>query len=381
MDNKHLSQVPEVDEDGDIVKVTTEQKVWKYIGAESTLFIVVLLFAYLCIFGAILQAVEADEEIKLNVEWRDLIGRIQQNISAEDYASLLTFVERDDVRGTEGFVTYDEATGEWIKGDALAFFSSVSYCFNLVSTIGYGDIIVQTDEGKILSIFCILIGFPIGVAAYTRFAEWAFSIISTPVNRYLWRNNKMVNLVLTKFDKNHDGELDIQELSQFFATMGAEVSHEEVEMVIKNIEGPDMYNGKISVGDFMKIAKDPVLAGQVGLLGRETYKLPFSAGLLVGFVIVHTLIAEFVFDINEHATDSIYFTIVTMTTVGLGDIVPAAGFRLGASALAFVGVGFTLMFLQEVARRLQATTDFQKRNMRRAIRRLATKDPSELGHE
>ena len=140
-----------------------------------------------------------------------------------------------------------------------------------------------------------------------------------------------------------------------------------------------MYNGKISVGDFMKIAKDPVLAGQVGLLGRETYKLPFSAGLLVGFVIVHTLIAEFAFRINEHATDSIYFTIVTMTTVGLGDIVPDPEFRIIASVLAFVGVGFTLMFLQEVARRLQATTDFQKRNMRRAIRRLATKDPEELG--
>ena len=223
---QRLSQVPEVNELGDIVKKTPEQKVWKYIGAESTLFIVVLLFAYLCVFGAILQSVEADTEIALNKEWTTLIARIQQNISAEDYASLLTFVERDDVRGTEGFVTFDPATGDWIKGDVVAFFSSVSYCFNLVSTIGYGDIIVQTDGGKILSIFCILLGFPIGVAAYTRFAEWSFSIISTPVNRYLWRNNKMVNLVLTKFDKNHDGELDVNELSHFFASMGADVSHE-----------------------------------------------------------------------------------------------------------------------------------------------------------
>lgn len=378
---EHKSVVPEVDEDGDLVKKTPEQYVWKYIGAESTLFIVVMLFAYLCVFGAILQEVEADTEIALNKVWVDLIARIQQNISAEDYASLLSFVDRDDVRGTEGFVSFDPSTGDWIKGDYVAFFSSVSYCFNLVSTIGYGDIIVRTDGGKILSMFCILLGFPIGVAAYTRFADWVFSIVSTPINRYLWRNNKMVNLVLTKYDKNHDGELDVQELSQFFASAGAEVSYEEVELVIKNIEGPDMYNGKISVGDFMKIAKDPVLAGHVGLLGRETYKLPFSAGLLVAFVIVHTIVSEFAFNINEHPTDSTYFTIVTMTTVGLGDIVPDREYRLIASVLAFIGVGFMLMFLQEVARRLQATTDFQKRNMRRAIRRLATKDPEELGHE
>lgn len=231
---ERLSQVPEVDEEGDIVKKTPEQQVWRYIGAESTLFIVIMLFGYLCVFGAILQAVEADEEINLNKQWVSLIARIKQNVSQEDYALLLTFVERDDIRGTEGFVTFDPATSDWVKGDAVAFFSSVSYCFNLVSTIGYGDIIVQTDSGKVLSIFCILLGFPIAVVAYTRFADWSFSIISAPVNRYLWRNNKMVNLVLTKFDKNHDGELDVNELSAFFTSVGAEVSHEVRGLAMNN---------------------------------------------------------------------------------------------------------------------------------------------------
>lgn len=183
----------------------------------------------------------------------------------------------------------------------------------------------------------------------------------------------MVKIVLEQFDRDHDGNLNVQELSKFFERVGADVSDKEVERVIKNIEGPDMNDGEISVQDFLKICEDPVLAGQVGLLGRETYKLQFSFVLLIVFVIVHMLISQFVFELNEHPIDPFYFTIVTITTVGLGDIVPSVEWRTLAATLAFMGVGFMLMFLMEIVVRLQTRTDFQKRSVKRAIRDLATR--------
>ncbi len=62
--------------------------------------------------------------------------------------------------------------------------------------------------------------------------------------------------------------------------------------------------------------------------------------------------------------DSVYFTVITLTTVGYGDLNPTtAGSKLFTVALVLVGIGVLLTFVERIAR--YATEDAAQRRDRR----------------
>lgn len=91
----------------------------------------------------------------------------------------------------------------------------------------------------------------------------------------------------------------------------------------------------------------------------------FRGLLYVAFVIIAagTLFYRFV----ESWTwiDSLYFTVITLTTVGYGDLTPSsAGSRLFTVAMVLVGIGILVAFIERVARYAAEDASARRRGRR-----------------
>lgn len=315
-----------------------------------------LLIVGLIIFGAAIQAFEASNEINSNLDLEAQIDiLIDFEVPNETIDFFLDLIEADIEKGIEGFSTFedDDWTGQGIK----AYSASVAYAFDLASTIGYGNIPAQTRGGRSISLLAIIILFPITVVAYTRLAEAIYNNIG---NRIMSSNSKY-KAVIKRYDNENIGELDVKELYLIFQDLGLQITNEECEVIIKQYDIND--NAHLSEAEFKQLCVDLNL--KIGLLARENIKLEISTILFIIYVIVFTFISRFVF--LDNFFDAFYFVVVTVSTVGLGDVVPPQQYRAIFSILAFFGVGFMALLFKAIVDKLYDKTDLKKRYFHRAL--------------
>lgn len=310
-------------------------------------------------FGAAIQAFEADEEIKVNEEFQALIVKLRALlVEEEDLELIAELAKRDLVEGLQGFSTFDSENGNWRGNEVKAFFSSIAYAFDLSSTIGYGEIPARTTGGRAVSIVAILLLFPLTVLAYTRLSELVYNTIG---NR-LMSNNKHFKAVIKRYDKELNGELDVEELSNIFNDLGLKMTNQQMKQVLEQYDFS--HNSHLDENEFRQLCVD--LNIKVGLLARENFELEVAFGLFFIYVVIFTLITFFTF-LNDSFFDSFYFVVITLTTVGLGDVVPPQELRAVFSVLAFVGVGFMALLFKALSNQLYAKTDLKRHYFHRAL--------------
>jgi voltage-gated potassium channel len=111
-------------------------------------------------------------------------------------------------------------------------------------------------------------------------------------------------------------------------------------------------------------------------LPRIRARIYVAAGVLLGMVALGTL---GFYAIGEHHTnwsDAFYMTLITLTTVGYGEVVPMVGFwdRLFAGTVALVGFGaVTFLFTSLAVFFLESDLDYslRRRRMEKQIRKLS----------
>lgn len=111
-------------------------------------------------------------------------------------------------------------------------------------------------------------------------------------------------------------------------------------------------------------------------LPRILARIYVAAGVLAGMVVLGTL---GFYAIGEHHTtwsDAFYMTLITLTTVGYGEVVPMVGFwdRLFAGSVALVGFGaVTFLFTSLAVFFLESDLDYslRRRRMEKQIRKLS----------
>lgn len=111
-------------------------------------------------------------------------------------------------------------------------------------------------------------------------------------------------------------------------------------------------------------------------LPRIRARIYVAAGVLLGLTVVGTL---GFYAIGEHYTtwsDAFYMTLITLTTVGYGEVVPIIGFwdRLFAGTVALVGFGaVTFLFTSLAVFFLESDLDYtlRRRRMEKQIRKLS----------
>ncbi|VDM30636.1 unnamed protein product [Hydatigera taeniaeformis] len=254
-------------------------------GLSICLLILTLAGAY--IFNKIEGAAEIRTRIQA-AKARQRIFVLAQELADEgddaDWSKLVTQVDKYRNKLLQAWKAGNDELGAEIKPPSWSFWGSLYYCITLFTTIGYGNVFPNTTTGRIITICYGLIAIPL------------CSMVVNRMSKAIARILKAIYLMT----------LD---------TSGIPVGLR------------DAYHRAGSDFDFSLIT---------------------SFGLLVIYAIFSGVV--YCWGIGETATawsplDAVYFAFISITSIGLGDIVPTSDVFLNLASLTYILVGLALMNL------------------------------------
>ncbi|CAD5217512.1 unnamed protein product [Bursaphelenchus xylophilus] len=183
----------------------------------------------------------------------------------------------------------NSTTTEW---EYWSLKDSILFCFTVITTIGYGNVAPQTFNGQLFVIIYGLIGVPFAMLVIANLGKFLAELLKA-INKKMYKcaraffccRRASKQTLLPKIDEN------------------ANECSEEVE--------------------------ETVQSGAIGLF------LAFIIYNILGSIIISSYEPEMDF------FKAIYFNFVTLTTIGLGDIIPQSGEYL-AFTLLYVALGLAL---------------------------------------
>ncbi|CDI97350.1 TWiK family of potassium channels protein 7 [Echinococcus multilocularis] len=254
-------------------------------GLSICLLILTLAGAY------IFNKVEGTAEIRTRIQAakaRQRIFVLAQELADEgddaDWSKLVAQVDKYRNKLLQAWKAGNDELGAGIKPPSWSFWGSLYYCITLFTTIGYGNVFPSTTTGRIVTVCYGLIAIPL------------CSMVINRISKAIARLLKAIYLMT----------LD---------TSGIPIGLR------------DAYHRAGTDFDFSLIT---------------------SFGLLVIYAIFSGVV--YCWGIGETASawsplDAVYFAFISITSIGLGDIVPSSDVFLNLASLAYIFVGLALMNL------------------------------------
>ena len=284
-------------------------------------------FAGIIIFGGLMFSVFEYENAKSSIE-SDIVGLAKFEAYFEHNETVLAYI-----RANARVLDAKERKNNWDVG------SSTFYAFTIATTIGYGVFSPTTVGGQIFTIIYALLAIPIGTSCIVAIAEMAlygFTVLySMTLNR--------LDIAFDNLDTDGGGFLDHDELREGLIALDVKINEEEFQHVLSVIdEDGDQQIDRTEFKTAVHLLHADL--SRVSARGAEVKILLVTLFVWLGLgTLIFCLVEEWTF------IEGIYFTMVTLTTIGLGDYAPDTnGGRAVLYVFTFVGIGLVATLIHLV---------------------------------
>ncbi|KAG8466626.1 hypothetical protein KFE25_008005 [Diacronema lutheri] len=301
------------------------------------------LHGWLCAFAAYLYAgaavfpyLEQYAEIDERRATTQLLRSVRANLTDDAFAQIA------DALGGPDWESTTFSSLNWTFNGA-AFFS-----FTLMTTIGYGSFTPKTAAGRIFTMVYAPAGIAIAAITYIRLAERALSAIESLA--FMAMRVDRLKIAFDNFDADGSGLLDREEVASMIESLGGNVQLAEFEELIASAislsGGGSAEPGEAELitykGFDAALAQRPALKKKVLTRSLEVYRWSFAFGLFA--LLLASGSALNMLSEGWSALDSLYFMVVTFTTIGLGDVTPSTSqFASWGFWFYLVGLGVTAL--------------------------------------
>ncbi|XP_028170408.1 uncharacterized protein LOC114360051 [Ostrinia furnacalis] len=245
-----------------------------------------------------------------------------------------------------------------------SFMNSFVYCLTVITTIGYGHIAPKTTYGRVATIAYAIVGIPLFLIVladfgklFTRNIKFFWSFIR---RFYYTRSCRKVRRTapMQEMMKGLNIVYDVvRRPSQIFNEEDVESLPEPPAIERKPSDVPPPLPPKPGTlpRDFDNETDPETPAPSVFEIDDE-FNLPISVAIVI--LVIYILIGALVYHTWENWSffESFYFVFISMSTIGLGDLVPDHPHRMMGSILYLVfGLALTSMCINVVQLKLNDT--------------------------
>ncbi|KAF9406513.1 hypothetical protein HW555_013144 [Spodoptera exigua] len=245
------------------------------------------------------------------------------------------------------------------------FMNSFVYCLTLITTVGYGHIAPKTAYGRIATIVYATIGIPLFLILLADFGK-----LFTRVIKFFWAYIR--RFYYTRSCRKVRRTMPVQEVmkglnivydvvrrpSQIFNEEDIEEAPSDQPPVVgrKLSEVPPPLPPKPGTPREVDVETDLETPAPSVFEIDDEFNLPISVAVII--LLTYINLGAFVYSLWEKWTffESFYFIFISISTIGLGDLVPDHPMFMMASILYLVfGFALTSMFINVVQLKLSNT--------------------------
>jgi voltage-gated potassium channel Kch len=295
-------------------------------------FSILAVVAWVVAGAAVFTYFESDRQAAQLLEYKAAVRSFQEKyaVPTDDLASFLSVVGAPEL---DQYHTLDTAESTEPYGYYFPSLYTASTTFAIITTVGYGKVAPETDGGKLFLIFSIVFGIPCIGLLLERLSKIMFRLFERVQFGSLGADE--VTLKFKQIDRNHSHTLDMREMRKaargLVEAASNWVDEEWMEQIVRNdgrVYGDGIYwDGGCSLRTELPeftLRDFKHLATELHLPFKQADKAQKRAFLAAITLVFWVLAGSIVYTFAESLAwlDALYFSIVTLSTVGLGDITP-----------------------------------------------------------
>uniref|UniRef100_A0A2K6W7G5 Potassium channel domain-containing protein n=1 Tax=Onchocerca volvulus TaxID=6282 RepID=A0A2K6W7G5_ONCVO len=215
----------------------------------------------------------------------------------------------DGKKYLQSFNLQDAETRKNSSVETWPFIDSLLFAFSLITTIGYGNITPKTFAGRVFCIFFAAFGVPLTLLTIADLGKFISQIIFACNDRFIaqmkrfWRRNNLRNLFkmlicihkASKFINNDSRNKSLRRGKNIIVSIRRKKDDQEIDGSVASSE----------------ISNDNEQSNRT-----LTLFILFIIYVIAGSLLISSYEPEIPF------FTAVYFNFITLTSIGLGDIVP-----------------------------------------------------------